>query len=109
MKPAEQRLLDSLANGESPALVLATDTKVDVGQWLRRGRVSVACFAGRVVVFAAGRRPYAEEFPVAQLTGSFYNFLTGELVLAKNCRLKLAPLDAHKVLEQLKGKEVSHA
>ena len=94
---------------ETPILTLATDTKVDVGQWFRSGRVQIACYAGRVVLSAPGKRPYREEIPATELGKSFYNFLTGELVLMTGCRLKLAPLEAQKVLELIKGKEVSHA
>jgi len=65
-------------------------------------------------VGAAGTRPHVEEIPVAELGKSFYNFLTGELALAPALvaqvrRLKLAPLDATKILEQINRKEVSHA
>lgn len=114
MTAGEQCLLDAAARGETPAVVLPTGTTVDVGQWFRNGRVWIACFAGRVAVFAAGKRPHTEEIPVAELGKSFYNFLTGELALApapaaKVCRLKLAPLAANKVLEQINRKEVSHA
>lgn len=92
-----------------PRLTLTTDTRVDVGHWFRRGRVLLTVWPGRVELFAAGKRPYREELPVGELTGSFYNFLTGELVLTKGRRFKLAPLEAQRVLEQIKGKEVSHA
>src|SRR5207244_9944251 len=94
---------------ETPILTLETGTRVDVGQWFRGGRVSLACFPGRVVLSAPGKRPYREEIPAAELGDSFYNFLMGELVLTKGCRLKLEPLEAQKILEQIKGKEVSHA
>ena len=114
MTAAEQRLLTAAARGETPGVLLPTATRVDVGQWFRNGRVWAACLTGRVAVFAAGKRPYAEEIPVAELGKSFYNFLTGELALApapaaKVRRLKLAPLDANKILEQINRKELSHA
>ena len=114
MKPAEQRLLDEVAPGEAPVLVLATATRVDLGQWFRGGQAWVACFPDRVALVAAGKRPHRETIPVAELGKSFYNFLTGELALApapaaQLRRLKIAPLEAQKILEQINRKEVSHA
>ena len=114
MTNGEQSLLDAAAHGETPIVLLKTSSTMDVGQWFLNGRVWIACFAERVVMFAAGKRPYAEEIPVAELAKSFYNFLTGELALApalaaKVRRVKLAPLDANIILEQINRKEVSHA
>ena len=112
MKPAEQLLLDAVAGGETPAVLLATDTRVDVGQWFRSGRVWVAGLAERVVVLAAGPRAHCEVLPRPELGKSFYNFLTGELVLAPAPaatvhRFKMAPLAAQQLLEQINRKEVS--
>ena len=113
LRPAERRLLATLANGEEPALLLKTGTKADVGQWFRRGRVWVGCFPGRLVLFATGRRPYGERLECAQLGQSLYNFLTGELALAPATpavrRLKLAPIEAQRVLAHISGKESRHA
>ena len=114
MTASEQSLLDATAHGETPIVLLKTSSTIDVGQWFWNGRIWIACFAERVAVFAAGKRPYTEEIPVVKLEKSFYNFLTGELALApalaaKVRRVKLAPLDANKALEQINRKEVSHA
>ena len=114
MKPAEQRLLEEMAHGEVPIVVLETGTTADVGQWFCNGRAWLACFAGRVAVFAAGKRPYCEEIPRAELGQSFYNFLTGELALApapaaQLRQFKIPPLEAQQILEQINRKEVSHA
>ena len=114
MTAGEQRLLAAAARGETPALLLPSRTRVDVGQWFRRQRAWIACWSGRVAVFAAGPRPQTEEIPVAELDKSFYNFLTGELALApaptaKVRRLKLTPVEANQILEQINRKEVSHA
>ena len=114
MTAGEQRLLTAAARSETPVVLLPSGTTVDVGHWFRNGRVWIACFAGRLAVFAAGKCPHAEEIPVAELEKSFYNFLTGELALApaptaRVRRLKLAPVDANKILEQINRKEVSHA
>ncbi|MEI8314309.1 MAG: hypothetical protein WCG79_02545 [Verrucomicrobiota bacterium] len=113
MTASEQRLLAAVARDETPAVVLESGTTVDVGQWFQNGRVWIACFAGRVAVFADGKRPHSEEIPVAELAKSFYNFLTGELALApaplaRVRRLQFAPLDANKILEQINRKETSH-
>ena len=113
MTTGEQRLLATVTRGEPLLVVLETGTTVDVGQWFRNGRVWIACFAGRVAVFADGKRPYVEEIPVAELGKSFYNFLTGELALApapvaRLRRLKFAPVAANKILEQINRKDVSH-
>ena len=114
MTVGEQQLLTAAARGETPAVLLATGTPVDVGLWFRQRRAWIACFTGRVAVFAAGKQPQSVEIPVAELTKSFYNFLTGELVLApapavRIRRLKLTPVDGSRILEQINQKEVSHA
>ena len=103
---ARRRLLDRLIGDAAVCCLLKSGTKIDVGSWLCKRRVW-ACLTDReMLLFAAGRRPYAERIPLEQLGQSEYNHVTGQLVLApvqsqRVGGLKLPPLAALQVLSYL--------
>jgi hypothetical protein len=106
MSSAERALAQSALGASEVFVLLGTTSRVDVGGWLRGGRVWAAALADRLVLFAAGERPYCEELPYARLRGSVYNPVTGELVLApaeeaRVTRLRLSPLDGYQMLAQI--------
>ena len=110
----ERRLAAELSGGQEARLLVRTGTRVDVGQWLRRGRVWAAALAGEMVLFAPGRRPYCERVPFSHLGESVYNPVTGELVLAPaqgvSARsLRMPPLDGYRFLSLLRREEPDHA
>ncbi len=102
-----------------------TRTRVDTGGWLWKSRL-VACCAdlgelsraasgssgkagrrdGELVLFAAGKRPFVERVPLAELGESFYNHVTGEVALApaEGARvrtLRMSPVDGRALLKEL--------
>ncbi|KKL83083.1 hypothetical protein LCGC14_1978320 [marine sediment metagenome] len=112
--------LRGLLGGEDVYLILRSATRVDVGSWLGGSRVCVAAVADGLLLFATARGPLAwlpeklavkaegfvERIPLAALTASSYNHVTGELLLApvaggRAGRLKLPPLDAYQLLAQI--------
>ena len=110
----ERRMLDELLGQEDVFAVLATDTKIDVGKWYRRGRVCVCALADELILFAAGPRPLAERIALADLHESRYNHVTGEVVLAPRDgsgvdRLKVPPLEGLELLAQIYKVENDHA
>jgi len=83
-----------------------TETPVDTGDWLSKGRACVATTEDSLLLFAAGKRSYMENVPFDRLRCSLYNHVTGELVLAparssKIQQLKLAPLEGYQILAQI--------
>ena len=70
------------AAGAGTAAILATGTCTDTGLWFRQGRVCAACAGGALFLLAPGRRPHVERIPFAELDGSMYNAVTGEVLLA---------------------------
>lgn len=102
----ERRWRDESA-GETPIRwAVRSDSRVDVGAWLADARVWAAAQPGALLLFAAGKRPYAETIPFAELRDSLYNHITGELILApapnvRVARLKLLPVDALQLLAQM--------
>lgn len=72
------------ANGvkaESLRFILRTGTSTDVGLWTGGRRVWLACDGGRILLFAAGRRPYFEAIRFADAMDTRYNHLTGCIAL----------------------------
>lgn len=90
---------------------IQTRSRVDVGRWFRLARLWVVCRPDEVVLWAHGPRPFLRQWRVAELTQSFYNAISGELVLtpsgpeASRMRLRLAPLEAYRILEHISGAE----
>jgi len=110
----EQALAEEVLRSEDVFVFVRTRTRVDVGEWFRRGRVHLCALAGHVALFAAGKRPYVERIPFRSLRESRYNHVTGELVLspADDVRvrgLKMSPLDGYQVLAQIYHKDEDHA
>lgn len=106
MTAAERGLLDDLRGG-APVFVLArTDSRTDVGQWLRQGRIWAAAAPQDLILLAAGRRPFVWKAPFTRLRESLYNHVTGELVPApvwetQLPRLIMPPLDGYQLLAQI--------
>jgi len=110
---AERGLLAAAGADEAASLVL-TQSRVDVGHWLGRGRIWAACLPDALLLVAAGTRSHVERVPFGQLGMTVYNPMTGELVLlpapeVRQRSLRLAPADGWRLLEQIKQKESSHA
>jgi hypothetical protein len=105
-----------------------TRTRVDTGGWLWKSRLVACCAAsgspgergqgasgssrkagrqdGELVLFAAGKRPFVERVPFAQLGESFYNHVTGEVALApaegaRVRKLRMSPVDGRALLKEL--------
>jgi hypothetical protein len=79
----------------------ATTTTVDTGAWLLPGRLHVVVGSGRVVVAAAGPRPFVRVLSTADAAREAYNHVTGELVFPDATGvpgLGLHPLVAHDLL-----------
>ncbi len=100
-----RRLLAQLAAGRRVDLLIRTGTTVDVGQWVRRGRVCGMWLDGAWVMFAAGKRAFVETVDASCLGGSLYNHMVGALVLApapgvQVRALKMTPLEAGRVLRR---------
>ena len=106
MRPPERRLAEEAIGTRPVFFLVKTRTRVDVGHWLRDGRLWAAALIDGLELFAPGRRPYRESVPFAQLRGSVYNPVTGELALvpAHGVRvrgLKMPPLDGYQMLAQI--------
>ena len=93
--------------GDAPVFhVERTRTRVDVGQWFGKVAVWISILENEMILFAVGRRPFAERIAFDELSESQYNHVTGEVVLAPNeasaiKSLKLPPLAALDVLAYL--------
>jgi hypothetical protein len=103
---AQRRLLEEASGGADLFFLARTGTTVDVGQWLRNGRLWAAVTATELLLFAAGRVPFVQKAPCAQLRQSLYNPFTGDVVLAPGHglqvrRVKLAALDGCRLLAQI--------
>lgn len=102
----ERRWRDEAAGDTPIHWAVRTESRIDVGAWLSDARVWAAAQPGALLLFAAGKRPYAETIPFADLHESLYNHITGELILApapnaRVTRLKLLPVDALQLLAQM--------
>ncbi|MFO7870462.1 MAG: hypothetical protein R6V03_03405 [Kiritimatiellia bacterium] len=86
--------------------LLRTGTRADVGSWLCKRRVWACVTTEELIVFGAGKKPVTDRAPLRSLTGSRYNHVTGELLLApaeelKIRTLKLPPVEGFRILEEL--------
>ncbi|MCH7725045.1 MAG: hypothetical protein IH991_00990 [Planctomycetes bacterium] len=111
------RLLKSIAaptSGDGVYFCVKTQTKVDVGRWMRKSRVWAIGLTDHLALVARGRDGLAERIPYEQLRESVYNHVTGTLVLAPHelptvKSLKLNPVDAHQLLAQIYFEENDNA
>ncbi len=94
--------------GEDPEIYCfsRSRTKVDVGSWIRKRRVATFLTSDELVILAAGRRPYIESIPIADLGESRYNHVTGEFVPApapdrRLDGLKIQPHEALKLMANI--------
>jgi len=106
LRRGARRLAESLVGEDDVMVLLKSRTRVDVGGWLGRRRVWVAALRDSLALFAPGRRPCRARIPFAQLRGSTYNPVTGELVLAPAedapvRALRVSPLDGYQMLAQI--------
>jgi len=88
------------------ALHILTRTRVDVGSWICKRRVSAYVVERNLLLVAPGRRPHVENVPFDSLQDSLYNHVTGEVVLGpaegvKVTRLRMSPLEARRLLESI--------
>ena len=89
----------------SLAWLVRSGSLTDVGLWTGRRRVRVGWAGWNLVLFAPGRRPYLETVRPAEARGSFYNHVTGEVVLGP-CQprvrtLAMRPEDGCRLLDVL--------
>lgn len=110
------RLLKSVEASASDNVYFCvkTQTKVDVGRWMRKSRVWAIGLSDHLALVARGRNGLAERIPYEQLRESVYNHVTGTLVLAPHelpavKTLKLNPVDAHQLLAQIYFEENNNA
>ena len=113
MNRREPALLQAEIGDVTPRLCLRTDTRVDVGGWIRNAPAWLCLTAEHVIVLAAGRRPYSQAIPLAEAAASTYCHASGTLVIAptetlKIHRLAMSPADAIRVLNEMKT-EISNA
>ena len=105
---ARVRFLESLIGDRDVYHVQRTGTKVDVGYWTGKRRVSSCLLDDVLLLFAVGRRSLVEQIPFHELRDSQYNHVTGELVLApieitKVQTLKVPPLAALEMLTNIRN------
>ena len=101
------------ALGTSPVLmVLRTATTHDTGRWFVNSTIYLLAVPDALILFTHGKRPLLRRLPVADLTGSFYNHITGSLVLdpdpdaaADLPPLRIPPLDAYRILALIRWSE----
>ena len=108
MNSAERELLNAETDGAEPHLILRTDTYVDAGRWLRSTPLWLCVMDDEILVLAASRRCFVEATPIEECRETWYCHTTGELVLApkeglEQPRLAMSPVDALKVLDELKA------
>jgi len=106
MPARSRRLAEGLIGSDAVYLLARTGTTVDVGRWLRRGRVWVAALGEALVLVAGGPRPLAERIDYDRLGESRYNHVTGQLALAPAALegaggLAFPPIEAYQVLAQI--------
>ncbi len=109
---AAGRLLETQLGGEDVFFLLKTRTKVDVGNWFFKRQVRICMLAREMLLFAPGKRPYAERIPFDRLGGSEYNHVTGEVMLlpaddALVERLRVPPLAGLNVLAHIFRGEIA--
>lgn len=112
----ETRMRRMLALAGVPAVewLAPTGTRVDVGHWLSTGQLWVAGAPGEVILAADGDRPYVERAPKEYFGNSFYNALTGEVVLlpaegVRQRRIRLAPVEGWELVRRIRNGEGNHA
>lgn len=106
MSAAELSLLNAAIGDEPLELLLRSRTRADTGGWLRRSPVWLGVTDRQIVLFAAARRQYVEQMPLADARDSWYCHVTGQLVIEPADRLtfgrvNLPPTDALDVLERI--------
>lgn len=110
--PSHAELLDATIEPAARVRVLPTRTRVDVGSWLGRRAVWLCVMADRISLLAPGPLPVVCEAPFSELGESFYNHITGELVLRPAqlpvTRVRLRPYDAKDLLQRLGIEESDH-
>ncbi|MDT8390926.1 MAG: hypothetical protein RRC34_10505 [Lentisphaeria bacterium] len=106
MNQIEKQLLNELAPGGSPSLVLRSGTRIDVGRWWWPRRLWL-CIAGNdLIMLAAGRRHYVARKSLSACRNSYYCQATGQLVIEPGddltfSRFKLSPREALKLLARI--------
>ena len=111
--PSHADLLDATIDPAARVRVLPTRTRVDVGSWLGRRAVWLCVMADRISLLAPGPLPVVCEAPFTELRESFYNHITGELVLRPASSLpvthvRLRPYDAKDLLQRMGIEESDH-
>lgn len=86
---------------------MRTRTRMDVGHWLKKRPVWLCIMPDELVLFAIGRRRYAERISWSECRGVQYHHETGELVFDSDGQLRVDRLamsleEALRILKILK-------
>jgi len=100
---SDARLLGLLCPSDAVRMWVRTSSRMDVGRWLLSARVRVAVLDDALVLIASGPRPVAQRLPFSSVCETFYNHVTGELVLApaplaRVSSLRVTPDDAVRII-----------
>ena len=103
---AERPVVQDALGQQDAFFAVKSRGRTDTGGWLGRRRVWVFALAEELLLVATGKSPYVERTRFADLRGSVYNAVTGELVLApaprlRVRRLRMVPLDGYQTLAQV--------
>lgn len=102
----ESKLLDEALGKELPALLLRSNTRIDTGRWLGRSRLWLCVTDTQLLLFAASKRRYLQQYPLSDCRAE-YCHTSGALLLQPSDHwrfntIALAPTDGLKVLQHLK-------
>jgi hypothetical protein len=98
------RLRAGLLQARPVLFFVTSGARVDTGGWGWQERLSLALVgAEELLLLAPGRHPYVRWLRRQDVTRSFYNAVTGELVLAPaegvhSHTLRMSPMDGYTVL-----------
>ena len=105
----ESALLSEALAGQTPLLLLRSDTRVDTGRWLRKSPLWLCVTQTDILLLAASKRRYVQRMPISDCTTSQYCHTSGALLLQPSDAwrfntIQLPPADALKVLKHLDSK-----
>ena len=81
LSAAMRALLEARGLAAAPVrFAAASATRVDTGGWLKGEPLWVAVVGDRLVLAAAGTKPYLLDLPISALAQAVYNHVTGAVV-----------------------------
>ena len=100
-------VLGRYLGGEALLMVARTTTFIDTGSWFGKGRIWLAFTPTALLIVANGLRPLCRRIPLAELSKTQYNTVTGELVFVPAelpvQTVALPPVEAAQALAQIRG------